>query len=94
MTNEFTIEGSPDKHWETTYYNQRRDRLADIVGDYLNDESTTASQFYDDMISEVEGWVSYYKKFYEKSSALKLKIMREKDKVVTDSLTGIQFIQE
>ena len=31
---------------EDSYHNQRRDRLSDVVGDYLTDESLTAQDFY------------------------------------------------
>ena len=34
------------KDWNQEYYNQRRDRLADAVGDYLTCDSTSARQCY------------------------------------------------
>ena len=39
---------------EDSYYNQRRDRLSDVVGDYLTDESLTAQDFYRDLMAEVQ----------------------------------------
>ena len=50
------------------YDKQRRDRLSEAVGDYLTDESTSPEQFYNDLKKEVQDWVDYYKKYYDKSS--------------------------
>ena len=50
------------------YNKQRRDRLSEAVGDYLTDESTSPEQFYSDLKTEVQDWVDYYKKYYDKSS--------------------------
>ena len=47
-----------------SYEEQRRDRLADIVGDYLNDEKVTPRQFYEELLGEVRDWKNYYKKQY------------------------------
>ena len=49
------------------YDKQRRDRLSEAVGDYLTDESTSPEQFYNDLKKEVQDWVDYYKKYYDKS---------------------------
>ena len=50
------------------YDKQRRDRLSEAVGDYLTDESISPEQFYSDLKTEVQDWVDYYKKYYDKSS--------------------------
>lgn len=47
---------------EDSYYNKRRDRLSDVVGDYLTDESLTAKDFYRDLMAEVQSWVDYHGK--------------------------------
>ena len=39
---------------DQSYHNQRRDRLSDVVGDYLTDESLTAQDFYRDLMAEVQ----------------------------------------
>ncbi len=53
-----------------SYEAQRRDRLADAIGDYLTDESIDARQAYEEILSEVQGWVSYHEKFLVKAQNL------------------------
>jgi len=62
-----TIEGRPDiigsKEFNDKIYQQaRRDRLTDMIGDYLGDEDVTPQQFYDDLIKEVDSWVEYHQR--------------------------------
>jgi len=49
-----------------TYEQQRRDRIADLVGEYLNDERVTPRQFYEELLAEVQVWKRHYKQQYEK----------------------------
>ena len=49
-----------------TYEQQRRDRLADIIGDYLNDEEVSPRRFYEDLLAEVQDWKRHHKQQYEK----------------------------
>ena len=56
---------------EDSYYNQRRDRLSDVVGDYLTDESLTAQDFYRDLMAEVQSWVDYHEKELKRTSEVK-----------------------
>ena len=53
-----------------SYENQRRDRLADAIGDYLTDESVDARQAYEEILAEVQGWVKYHEKFLVKAQNL------------------------
>jgi len=46
----------------STYSEQRKDRLADVVNDYLNDQDVTPAQFYFDLKAEVQSWIDYHKK--------------------------------
>jgi len=80
---------------ENSYYNQRRDRLSDVVGDYLTDESLTAKDFYRDLMAEVQSWVDYHEKELKRASEAVslLKGERECDvkdeKFLNDIVTGI-----
>ena len=56
---------------EDSYHNQRRDRLSDVVGDYLTDESLTAQDFYKDLMAEVQSWVDYHEKELKRASEVK-----------------------
>ena len=80
---------------EQSYYNQRRDRLSDVVGDYLTDESLTAKDFYRDLMAEVQSWVDYHEKELKRASEAKsllkgeLECDVEDEKFLNDVLTGI-----
>ena len=69
---------------EDSYHNQRRDRLSDVVGDYLTDESLTAQDFYRDLMAEVQSWIDYHEKELKRTSEVKSLLKGElKSKVVT-----------
>lgn len=53
-----------------TYAEQRRDRMADAIGDYLTDEDVDARRAYEEILAEVQTWIDYYKKNLEKAQAL------------------------
>ena len=80
---------------DQSYHNQRRDRLSDVVGDYLTDESLTAKDFYRDLMAEVQSWVDYHekelKRASEAASLLKgeLECDVEDEKFLNDVVTGI-----
>ena len=69
---------------EDSYHNQRRDRLSDVVGDYLTDESLTAQDFYRDLMAEVQSWIDYHEKELKRTSEVKSLLKGElKSNVVT-----------
>ena len=80
---------------EDSYYNQRRDRLSDVVGDYLTDESLTPQDFYRDLMAEVQSWIDYHQKELKRTSEVKSLLKGElecdiKDKeFLNDVLTGV-----
>ena len=74
-----TIEGRPEKDWNQAYYNQRRDRLADTVGDYLTCDSTSARQCYEEMLAEVDGWIKHHREGMNKAQELKNLRMGHRD---------------
>lgn len=45
-----------------TYSEQRKERLANVVADYITDEEVTAAEFYYDLKAEVQDWIDYHKK--------------------------------
>lgn len=61
----------PHNYMETTYKSVRKDRLTDVVGDYLTDEETTAEEFYNDLTHEIDVWIDYHRKFLEKAKLMK-----------------------
>ena len=70
-----TIEGrswlGPDK----TYEKQRKDRMGDAIGDYLTDEAVSSRQIYEEMLSEVQEWIDYHRKFLTKAEHLREYLM-------------------
>jgi hypothetical protein len=63
------MENSSAKDWvlPDAYRKQRRDRMADLVFDYLVDEETTSREVYEEMLSEVQSCIDYHKKFLNKA---------------------------
>jgi len=74
-----TIEGPPPFITNTTYEQQRKDRMGDAIGDYLCDEDMTAKQTYDEMLSEIQVWIDYHQKFLDKAIALKSLMMGHRE---------------
>jgi len=54
-----------------TYEAQRKDRMGDAIGDYLTDEKIDARACYEDMLTEVQSWIDYHRKFLKKAETLK-----------------------
>lgn len=75
-----TIEGCPPfVDMNKTYDSQRRDRLTDVVNDYLMDDEITARRFYEDLIAEVTEIADYHEEQLNKA------------KEVLDLLHGTRF---
>ena len=54
-----------------TYEAQPKDRMGDAIGDYLTDEKIDARACYEDMLTEVQSWIDYHRKFLKKAETLK-----------------------
>ena len=52
---------------DSTYAKQRKDRMGDAIGDYLNDEEVGAREAYEEILSEAQEWYDYHKKHLEKA---------------------------
>jgi ribosomal 50S subunit-associated protein YjgA (DUF615 family) len=72
-TNESRPEVQVD--WDSRFKKERKDRLADAIGEYLTDEDVTAESAYEDMIAEVEGWVKYYRTYLDKAEGLRDRLL-------------------
>lgn len=57
-----------------TYREQQRDRIADIVGDYLGDDNLEARELIDDLLAEVKEWRDYHQKQADKADLIYLKL--------------------
>ena len=54
-----------------TYEAQRKDRMGEAITDYLTDERVTARSCYEDMLAEVDSWISYHASNMKKAEELK-----------------------
>lgn len=57
-----------------TYQQHRKDRLADVIGEYLHDEDSSALTFYNDVMDELKIWQDYHRKYYDKINAMQVLI--------------------
>ena len=83
---------------EDSYYNQLRDRLSDVVTEYLTDKSLTAKDFYRDLMAEVQAWVDYHEKELKRASEAKSLLKGEleydvkDEEFLNDVLTGVSSV--
>jgi hypothetical protein len=57
-----------------TYREQQRDRIADLVGDYLGDDQLEAQELINDLLAEVKEWRDYHSKQADKADLIYLKL--------------------
>ena len=81
---------------DQTYDKQRRCRLADVIGDYLTDEDCDARRFYEEMLSELNDWIDYHRRFARKGENMRELMMSgtalsfdQSVKDYSDILTGL-----
>jgi len=53
-----------------SYEDQRRERLTDVIFDYIQDENTSARQLYLDIRNEIESTQQYHRKYVDKCDEL------------------------
>ena len=52
------------------YSEQRRERLSDVIFDYIGDEDTTPDELYRDIKSEIQDSLTYFQKYANKCQNL------------------------
>lgn len=64
-----------------SYSEQRRERLNDVIFDYISDEETSMEELFDDIIAEVRGSHEYFARYEKKCADLldKLNAVRDAD---------------
>ena len=65
-----TTEGHPFIT-NTSYAEQRKDRMQDAIDDYLQDDKVSARQTYEEMLSGVDDVIKYHKTSMERAVDLK-----------------------
>lgn len=71
-----TIEGRPtvtgaDQFNNQIYKTARKDRLVDLIADYITDEDTNTNELYDDVIGEIDTWIKYHQDNLDKAQKVK-----------------------
>ena len=71
-----TIEGRPnttgvDEFNDAIYKTARRDRLADLIGDYLVDGNIDPRSFYEEILHEVNSWIEYHQSNLNRANEFK-----------------------
>ena len=55
----------------SSYADQRRDRLSEVIGDYLSDGTMSAEDIYNEIVSEVQSYIEYHQNELNKSVKFK-----------------------
>ena len=63
----------------SSYADQRRDRLSEVIGDYLSDGTMTAEDIYNEIVSEVQSYIEYHQNELNKSVKFKDLIKHKAD---------------
>ena len=62
------VDGTNNSWATMSYHKQRRDRLGDVVGDYLSDDNIDVDEFVRDLKSEIQEWIDYHEKQRRRAS--------------------------
>ena len=67
-----TIEGRPELNvdWKAEYAKQRKNRLADSIFEYLQDDEVPLEVFYEDLTSELKDVIAYHERMKSKASSV------------------------
>jgi geranylgeranyl pyrophosphate synthase len=60
----------PHNYAKTTYQQGRKDRLDDLIMDYLTDEDTEPSQFAFELKESIQSCVDYFENYAKKSNKM------------------------
>ena len=63
----------------SSYADQRRDRLSEVIGDYLSDGTMSAKDIYNEIVSEVQSYIEYHQNELNKSVKFKELIKHKVD---------------
>jgi hypothetical protein len=60
----------PHNYAKTSYNHARKERLDDVVFDYISDEDASPEQFYSELKTSVRDCVEYFEKFRDRSQRI------------------------
>lgn len=64
---------------QRTYAKQRKDRLGDVVLDYMNDEDVTPRQFYEELLAELDEAREYHQRHADRYENIKMLVLGHRD---------------
>lgn len=57
----------------SNYHQHLKDRISDIISEYMSDDNLTPQHFVDDINGELKGWVDYYEQGRAKATEMQSK---------------------
>ena len=64
---------------QRTYAKQRKDRLGDVINDYMNDEDVSPRQFYEELLSELDEAREYHQRHADRYENIKSLVLGHRD---------------
>lgn len=74
----------PSVDWQDVYSKQRRDRLGDILLDYLQDDEVDARRCYEEILGELDELARYHQKQLDKANDLRSLLLGYRDPLGED----------
>lgn len=69
----------PSVDWQKEYSKQRRDRLGDILLDYLTDDKVDARRCYEEILGELDALARYHQGQLDKANDLRSLLLGYRD---------------
>jgi len=70
---------SPYLGTDKTYDEQRKDRLQNVIDDYLQDDKINSRKIYEDIISCIEDVANHHRTHLDRAEGLKMLMLGRKD---------------
>lgn len=73
------VKPDPKVFNDKVYASQRRNRLADCINDYFQDEDVTPRQFYEELLAEIDEAKDYHQRHADRYADAKLLLLGHRD---------------
>lgn len=73
------VSPDPDDFNNRIYAKQRRNRLADCISDYFQDEDVTPRQFYEELLAELDELSEYHQRHADRVTNFKSLVLGHRD---------------
>jgi len=89
-----TIEGRPFVGPDNTYEKQRKCRMQDAIDDYLQDDTVSPRQTYEEMLSCINDVIEYHKSNMDRAVALRSLMMGHREVDLNDYVKNLPAQQD